>query len=116
MAMRLLSILFQKVIRTGRLTVIAPDGGRVAFGDGGEPAVTVRIRDSAAARRLMLNPRLMLGEYYMDGSLTIEDGDIYTLLDLCGLNVENLARSPLLDFVNRAEVMLRPLQQHNPIG
>jgi cyclopropane-fatty-acyl-phospholipid synthase len=44
--------------------------------------VTVKLHDRRAAFDLFRNPRLRLGELYMDGRLTIEDGTILDLLEL----------------------------------
>ena len=48
------------------------------------------------ASRLALRPRLALGEAYMDGKLTVEDGDIYDLLDLLGRNMAALEATPMV--------------------
>ncbi len=75
---RLLPILISK----GRLNLIMPDGGRRSFGPGGGKAVTIRFHDRKVAFDLVRNPRLAVGEAYMDGRLTIEDGTILDLLEV----------------------------------
>ena len=45
----------------------------------------MRVHDQYTAARLVLRPRLALGEAYMDGTVTIEDGSLYDLLDLVEL-------------------------------
>src|ERR1700693_1451062 len=77
----LLKRLFNSVVRHGTLTVIRPDGSTLDFGSG-PPHVAIRIHDRPALLELALNPDLKLGELYMDGRLTVEDGDIAALLDL----------------------------------
>ena len=49
--------------------------------------------------RLVLRPRLAFGEAYMDGKLTVEDGDIYDLLDLLGRNMAALDATPFVALV-----------------
>ena len=66
----------QKVIRSGDLTIIGADGRRYQVGDGVGPRATIRLHDEKLHRRLAINPYLYVGEAYMDGTLTIERGDL----------------------------------------
>ena len=80
--MALIDNLLGKLIRKGRLTVIMPDGKSRSFGPGDGDALTVRLADRATAFAIARNPRLGVGEAYMDGRITIEDGDILDLMQL----------------------------------
>ena len=72
-----------KLIRNGRLTVVTADGKRGTYGGGGgEATLTIRFLDRKVPFELARNPRLGLGEAYMDGRLVIEDGTILDLLQL----------------------------------
>src|SRR3984957_807837 len=82
----LLKRLFNSVVRHGTLTVVKPDGSTLDFGSG-PPHVAIRFHDRPALLELALNPDLKLGELYMDGRLTVEDGDIADLLDLLMYNL-----------------------------
>ena len=85
----LLSWGLRKVIVVGQLTVIDANGRRHAFvGDGG-PSCTVRLRDRSLHRTLVTNPWLRVGEAYMDGTLTIEQGDLYDFVELGAANYRN---------------------------
>jgi cyclopropane-fatty-acyl-phospholipid synthase len=84
--MFLLRALFGKIIRVGTLTIIGPDGSINRFG-GGSPMATIRITDPAIIPRLFLKPDLAFGEAYMAGTLRVESGDIYDVLDLCMRNM-----------------------------
>ena len=79
-------MLLGKVVTRGRLHLISPDGGRESFGPGGGPSgggeVTVRLHDKRVAFDIARNPKLAFGEAFIDGRLTIEQGDILTLLEL----------------------------------
>ncbi|UUR07527.1 SAM-dependent methyltransferase [Sphingomonas glaciei] len=77
--MNLLQRLLGDRIRNGTLTVIMPGGERSTVGSG-EPVVVARIHDKAALVTLLRNPRLAFGELYMDGRLTIEQGQLMDLL------------------------------------
>src|SRR5690606_27731408 len=85
--MFLLSKALKTMIQRGTLTVIGPRGQRIVAGDGAEPQVTVRLHDTATVNRISLNPGLAVGEAYMDGRLTVENGAIYDLIELAMRNV-----------------------------
>jgi cyclopropane-fatty-acyl-phospholipid synthase len=80
--MALLKRLLDKLIVNGRLTIVMPDGSRSTYGPGGEQSLTIRLADRAVALGIMKNPRLGLGEAYMDGRLVVEDGTVLDLLRL----------------------------------
>lgn len=86
-----LNRLFNRLITAGSLTVLVW-GRRFHFGDGSGKAVTIHLHDRWAALKIALNPELYVGEAYMDGRLTVEQGDIADFLDLCGRNFVNLPR------------------------
>jgi cyclopropane-fatty-acyl-phospholipid synthase len=68
------------------------------------------------ARAIAVHPRLKLGEAYMDGRLTVEDGDIYDFLDFAGINSEVIDGGSWLDAVNAVRKLFRRIRQYNPIG
>jgi cyclopropane-fatty-acyl-phospholipid synthase len=82
MVMALISRLIGTLLTKGRITLVQPDGSRETYGPGGGKELTVRFADRRVALDLVRNPRLKLGEAYMDGRLTIEDGTILDLLEL----------------------------------
>ena len=93
--------LFRTLIRAGPLEVVGPAGRERSYGAPSPEVAPVRIRiaDSAADRAIARNPALGFGEAYMDGRLTVERGDIRSLLDLVGFNIrwekENPVRAAL---------------------
>jgi cyclopropane-fatty-acyl-phospholipid synthase len=80
--MTLIERLAGKLVKRGRLTLLLPGREPLRVGPGGGPSLTVRLHDRRAALDIAKHPRLALGEAYMDGRLTIEDG---TMLDLLRL-------------------------------
>jgi cyclopropane-fatty-acyl-phospholipid synthase len=70
----------RRMIRDGNLAMIIDGNPEIAFGNGAGPKVTVRIRDTATVRRLVLDPELAVGESYMNGLLSIEGDDLHGLL------------------------------------
>jgi len=118
MPMRLLKNLLQAFIRKGTLTLHDADGGRHIFG-GVEPgpAVTMRLHDRALHRRLALNPELVAGEAYMDGTLTFEEGSsLDDLMALFGANRRGLAGHASQRLLRGAWRRIRRFQQHNPVS
>ncbi|MBC7131859.1 MAG: class I SAM-dependent methyltransferase [Roseovarius sp.] len=72
----------------GRLHVTYPDGARRSYGPGPEPEVAVTLTDPSLPRRIVLSPDMGVGEGYMDGTLIIEDDDLYGFLGLAIANLE----------------------------
>ena len=109
--------LFRAIIERGELTVIDARGRTRRYGDAARgPRVTIRLHDRTLHTRLPLNPRLVLGEAYMDGTLTVEGGTIYDFLDLVGLNTGGGPMNALDRWFLRAELLWRGFQQANPLG
>jgi cyclopropane-fatty-acyl-phospholipid synthase len=111
----LLARLLDRIVKSGSLAVIFPDGERRRFGDGTGKPLTMRINDQGLERRLFLNPHLALGEGYMDEAFVMVEGDVYDLLDLLSRNlgiVDTLPFDRLRLFAGR---FLRRLQQFNPL-
>src|SRR4051812_46454961 len=115
--MSVLSPLFTKLFKTGRLTVIDARGRRTVYGGVHPgPEITIRLHDRGVEWRLATNPRMAAGEAYMNGRLTVENAEIYDFLDLCALNTEVFDGYEKFDPLYRLERLLRTLQQINPIG
>jgi cyclopropane-fatty-acyl-phospholipid synthase len=112
----LASHVFRHMITVGTLTVIDAAGKTHRFAGSPGPQVTIRLHDKALHRRLLLNPYLAVGEAYMDGTLTVEDGGtIYDALDLACRNVERLDDFPLQRLQEGVKRLLRTLHTYNPI-
>jgi len=80
--------LARRFVKVGRLRIAYP-GGRVGeYGDGTGPQIAIRITGRWTMLKIALEPELMLGECYMDGSLAMEAGEVYDLLELLGRNFD----------------------------
>ncbi|MBV9833314.1 MAG: class I SAM-dependent methyltransferase [Alphaproteobacteria bacterium] len=107
----------RRLIRGGSMTLIDADGvSHRIEGRRPGPDVTVRLHDRALHWSLMANPRLKVGEAYMDGGLTVDDGRLYEFLDLLGLNMADLESHPFVRVKMALERIVRVLGQYNPIG
>jgi cyclopropane-fatty-acyl-phospholipid synthase len=109
----MLKYILCSLIANGTLTVIRADGSRFSAGSG-EPHVAFRIHDRRAEWELALHPDLKLGELYMDGRLTMEEGDIYDLLLLAMSNTAYRRVSGLLSAIRTLRRLFRRLSQYNP--
>jgi cyclopropane-fatty-acyl-phospholipid synthase len=112
----LLTRLFKRIITVGRLRVIDAHGRCHAFAGSPGISVAIRLHDPALHRKLLMRPRLFLPEAYMDGTLTIEEGSLYDLIDLLAANLEALPDGFLGRFLNGSGTALRRLQQYNPVA
>ena len=74
--------LIERLLKRGEITVVTADGERTKYGPGGGTSLTIRFTDRKVPLDLLRNPRLGLGETYMDGRLVIEGGSILDLLDM----------------------------------
>ena len=107
--------ILRRFITTGHLTVRWPDGSTQEYGTGGHPHAGLAIRTPGAIRGLVLNPALMLGECYMDGTVLPDGCGIYDLLELLVLNLSVNARSlPVGHLRNVLGRIRRRLDQYNP--
>ena len=77
-----LALASRRMIRSGRLQMTLPDGETTTMGDGTGQAVAITIHNEKAARGLVLDPELAVGECYMDGTLTVAGDDIDGFLAL----------------------------------
>ncbi|WP_338446614.1 cyclopropane-fatty-acyl-phospholipid synthase family protein [Pelagerythrobacter marensis] len=90
---RPLAALIDRTIRKGNLSFVdSRTGERLRFGDGTGPGVVVGVTAQGAAR-IAANPDLALGEAYMDGSLSVVEGDIRGLFAVIFRNPEAAAVS-----------------------
>lgn len=119
--MSLLDRILRGKIRYGRLTVVSHNGETTHYGEqvAGQPDVTLRIQSQQAVRRIFLNPRLGMGETYMDGGVSIDDEDIMGFVELIRRNHpwENGGeigdRKPLRKLLGQ---ILSPLMQLNSLA
>lgn len=112
----LLEKFLRQTVSHGDLHLIDANGARWQFGNGKGPQVTIQLHDKRLHRRLLFNPKLALGEAYVDGTLTIEEGTLVDLLDLAGTNLESVEHHPMQRRFDAISRFFRKLQQHNPVG
>jgi cyclopropane-fatty-acyl-phospholipid synthase len=93
----LLARVLSRVLGEGQLTIIDAAGRSHRIEGAKEgPAVTMRIHTWWTGMRLILHPRLAFGVAYMNGKLTVENGDVYQLLELLGRNMAAIDATPFV--------------------
>jgi cyclopropane-fatty-acyl-phospholipid synthase len=80
--MSLIGRLVDKLLTKGSITLKLPGKAAETYGAGGGKHLTVQFTDRKVAFEILKNPRLGLGEAYMDARLLIEDGTILDLLEM----------------------------------
>lgn len=116
--MKLLSGLLRRFIRKGTLRVIDAEGTQHEFsGTPGNPVVTIKIHDKSLYNKFFFNPELYVGEAYMNGDLSFEDGSTcYDFIHLFSINRSGLASHPLQTMLRQSWKALKRIDQYNPVG
>src|SRR6267142_1336519 len=111
----LLAHLFERIISVGRLRIVDAGGRPFTFEGSSGSSVTIRLHDQALHWKLLVRPRLFLPEAYVDGTLTIEEGSLYDLINLIAVNLEVMPVGVLERLLNGAFSPLRRFHQYNPL-
>ncbi|MEX0759080.1 MAG: cyclopropane-fatty-acyl-phospholipid synthase family protein [Tistlia sp.] len=112
----LLHSLFAHMVRVGSLGVIDARGRRRDYGNGDEPRVVIRLHRAELEWKLAVNPPVRICEAYMDGLLTLEEGDLRGLLQIAALNYDSLEDHWTVRLGTWALRQGRRVKQYNPIG
>ena len=80
--MSLIGRLIDKLLKTGSITFVIPGRPPATYGPGGGKHLTLRVSDRRVPLQIVANPRLGLGEAYMDERLIIEGGSMLDLLEM----------------------------------
>lgn len=110
-----LRLLLRRFVRRGHLSVIDHTGHRHEFGTRGTlPAATVHLHDPALYRRLALHPTLHVGRAYVDGTLTIAEGQLSDFLNLLLINEQLASNTGSGALKRRLEELARLTAVVNP--
>ncbi|MEC9346819.1 MAG: cyclopropane-fatty-acyl-phospholipid synthase family protein [Pseudomonadota bacterium] len=105
-----------RLITVGTLTIIDHHGVAHSFRGAAEgPHVAIRLHDARVGPEIAFQPKLKVGEAYMDGRLTLEKGSLYDFLDLAVTNMAKLnhQRGPLVRWLQQT---MNALDVYNPVG
>ena len=110
-----LRLLLHRFVRRGHLSVIDHTGRRHEFGTRGAlPAATVHLHDPGLYRRLALHPTLHVGRAYVDGTLTIAEGQLSDFLNLLLINEQLASNTGSGALKRRLEELARLTAVVNP--
>jgi cyclopropane-fatty-acyl-phospholipid synthase len=114
----LLARLLRAVLKSGGITLIDASGrSHDIHGDlSAGPHATIRLHDRSLHRKLLLNPKLKFGEAYMDGTMTIEEGTLYDLIDVLCMNIDNFEKTRVGRIGDWISLITRRIDQYNPVG
>lgn len=107
--------LVRQSIRMGTLELTLPDGRQISLGDGKSPTGTIHIHDSAVFLKFLRHPEVALGEAYMDGTMTVPNGDLKGLLTVLLRNSQAGNLPPMQAIARRARVALRHMSSLNSL-
>ncbi len=105
----------KRLVKIGTLTFIDSKGKAYIYSATATPKVTLRIHSKALEHRLCYSPMVSLGEGYMDGDLTVENGDIYDFLTFCAINLQKNDFSPVETVLNNMNALRLFFHDYNPI-
>src|SRR5581483_9707322 len=77
---------------------------------------TVRLHDVSLHHKLFFYPEFHLGEAYMNGTLTLEEGNLNDFLAILAINFAVSKPTILEKLAEKAAPILQRIQQHNPVG
>lgn len=104
--------ILKSIVRTGSVRLIDGAGKVHEYGDGTAPHCTIRLGARHLDYTLALNPELSIGQAYMDGLLTIEEGTLFDFLEIAATNYRNFEQMAWFSLLSR---IMRRLKQCNPI-
>ena len=106
----------RRFVEVGTLTVIDPKGTAHRLEGAGGPSATVRLHDASVSRAMFRNPALAVGEAYMDGRLTVEDGTLFDFLTILVVNRREAHLGRSTGPAALARKALGRFRTHNPVG
>lgn len=110
--------MLKSFIKIGTLKIIDAHGKVSVFSGKGGKTVTIKLHNKEVERKLLWQPEMALGEAYMEGTLTIEEGNLVDLLDCCTQNLKIAERTPgiLPKLITYFSSCLNFIQQYTPIS
>ncbi len=110
---RLLQAMFSRAVDKGTLDIITSRGHRLRVGDGSGEPVVIAFADKGAEIGVLADPDVRIGELYMDGRLTVEDGRLYDFIHLL-MSGRVRSRPPVhMRALDKTRVAMRRIRQRN---
>ena len=111
------SLALNYLVKSGDLTVIDADGKTHRYGVAGQkPKSVVKLHDATLHKRLFFYPELYLGEAYMDGTLTLEEGSLEDFLTILATNFAASKPTIFEKIAEKLSPVTQRILQYNPVG
>ncbi|MDB5424759.1 MAG: cyclopropane-fatty-acyl-phospholipid synthase [Phenylobacterium sp.] len=111
------SKLLDYLVKTGDLTVIDANGKVHKFGVSGQsPKSVVKLHDKSLHWKLFVYSEFHLGESYMNGTLTLEEGNLNDFLSILAMNFAVSKPTLPEKIAESLSPITQLLQQFNPVG
>jgi len=111
-----MKFILNKLIRRGHLRFIGPDGKISDFGQPGAwPYAVIRYQNPWFLYKLPLAFALHMGEAYMDGKISIEEGTLFDVLEIFAINYHDSPPLPGEKMLEMLMPVLQKIQQYNPV-
>ena len=105
------------LVKSGELTVVDATGKTHAFGVKGQnPKSAIRLHDKSLHYQLFFYPEFYLGESYMNGTLTLEEGTLNDFIELLAINASAMGPNVIEKISTRFAPVTQLLLQYNPVG
>ena len=99
----------------GNITIKFPDGNIKQIGQRGKAGVAISLLEKELPKKLIFNPDLALGEAYTNGTLVIENDDLFGLLKILANNGKTQQNHWLSKLVKLRQNAFRRFFQRNRI-
>ena len=111
------SLALNYLVKSGELTVIDASGKVHRYGIKDQlPKSVIRLHDPKLHHKLLFYPELYLGEAYMDGTLTLEEGDLRNFLTIIAKNFAVSKPTLFEKIAEKLTPVTQKILQYNPIG
>ena len=105
----------RKTIKYGKIEIIDYDKKRYVFGSSGE-FCSIRLHKKNTKKKLFINPELYVGEAYVEGDLTIEEGSLEIFISIITKNYKNFDKIIYHKILRIFKRILKLLNKKNLIG
>ena len=103
----------KRMMKEGNLEVIDAAGTSRRYGDLSGTPVRIRFTTRAAELQVILHPNLKLAETFMDGTLVLEEGSIYDLLEVLQVNAARVKAPSWFRVADAYRYLVRRFRQIN---
>ena len=105
----------RKTIKYGKIEIIDYDKKRYVFGSSGE-FCSIRLHKKNIKKKIFINPELYVGESYVEGDLTIEEGSLEIFISIITKNYKNFDKIIYRKILRIFKRILKLLNKKNLIG